>query len=582
MRYNRARMQQKKLWQIKPINEEAKDLSKDLKVSPLLANILINRNIENKQDGLYFLNPRLTELKDPTLMPGVSDAIPRVQQAISNKEKITIYGDYDVDGITSTTILLRLFKLYDCDVDFYIPHRVDEGYGLKTEAIKQIAENGTKLLITVDCGITCPEEVEFAKSLGVDVIITDHHQPAETLPLAVAIVHPSPYEPTEKTPCAGAMVAFKLAWAIANSYKTSEKVDQTTREFLIDATIFAAMGTVADVIELKGENRVICKFGLEQLGLSELPGIKALIDAAGITETKINSQHIGFGLAPMLNAAGRMGHARLAVELLTSDNEIRSIRIAEYLKKQNTQRRKHEQDIFKNACELVTALGFDHPDRKTLVLASDSWHRGVIGIVSSRLVDKYHRPTILINTANGKGCGSGRSIEGFNILGGITACSEHLVQFGGHDMAAGITIDTEKINDFAEAFEQYAQENLNEQKTQAKLNIDALCSIDDFNHHVIRELELLSPFGYGNPKPIFASKGVRTIAKPRKVGAKGNHLQLSIADNSGSIKCVGFNMSGLEKKIIESDFFHIAYEPKINNFNGNSNIEFILTDIQFD
>lgn len=573
-------MQHNKVWQIKPHHPKAKEYAQNWKVSPLTANLLLNRQIKNDKQGHTFLNPKLTHLQEPLNLSGVKEAVEIIAEAISKQSKITIYGDYDVDGITSTSILLRLFELFGISASFYIPHRIEEGYGLNNDSIKQIAEDGTELLITVDCGICAVKEVEFARSLGMKVIITDHHRPFEILPDADAIVHPCLSE--DKNTCAGAMVAFKLAWAVANHFKSGEKVNDKTRQFLLDCTVFAALGTVADVMDLTGENRIITSFGLGQLQTSELIGIKALIDVAGLKDKKLFSSHISFDLAPMLNAAGRMGHSRLAVELLTSQNQLKSYQIAQYLKEQNVQRRKYERDIFKKACEIISMLSLDHPDRRTIVLSSDQWHQGVIGIVAARLADKYLKPAILINTANGQGTGSGRSIEGFDILKAIEACSEHLVQYGGHQMAAGVTIQTEKINDFANAFEEFAVSNISSNIPKSILDIDALCQLNDFNHHIVREIQMLEPFGQGNPKPVFASKGVRLLNKPRKIGTKGDHIELALADNTGTMRAVGFNMAGYEKKLIETDFFNVAYEPKINTFNGNYSVELILADIQFE
>jgi single-stranded-DNA-specific exonuclease len=287
----------------------------------------------------------------------------------------------------------------------------------------------------------------------------------------------------------------------------------------------------------------------------------------------------------MLNAAGRMGHARLAVELLTSDSPIRSMQIAEYLKEQNNQRQQYERRIFKQACEMIVERDLNHPDRKSIVLASENWHTGVIGIVASRIVDKFYRPTIIINAGaceNGIVQGSGRSIPGFCLLSAIKACSKHLVSFGGHKMATGITIEAEKIDQFAAEFEAYAKQNLNENDVAAKLHIDALAQLDKFRKETVSELQLLGPFGQGNPEPIFATKGVRLAHPPRRVGSGREHLQLVITDNTAAVRCIGFRFGKLEKKLLENEFFNVAYQPQINTYNGNSNVEFVLTDIQFE
>ena len=579
-----ARMQQKE-WAVQSPDDRSAELARSLKVSPLVAQVLINRGITDAQTGVSFLRPKLTDLIDPAQMPGVEPATQRLKQAITNKEKITIYGDYDVDGITGTAILWQVLTLLGADVDYYIPHRIDEGYGLNTEAIQTLAKSGTKLMVTVDCGITAFNTAELAGQLGLDLIITDHHQPGCDLPKACAIVHPALEESYPNQDSAGAMVAFKLAWAIANEFNSGRKLEPGLREYMLSATSLAAMGTVADIVDLRGENRILTSYGLRALPDSKLSGIQALIETAGLTGRKLDSFHIGFRLAPMLNAAGRMGHARLAVELLTSDSHVRSMQIAEYLKEQNNQRQQCDRKIFKQACGMIVERGLNHPDCKSIVLASKDWHTGVIGIVASRVVDKFYRPTIMINAGdaeNGVAQGSGRSVPGFCLLSAIKACSQNLITFGGHKMAAGITIETDKIDLFAAEFEAYTKENLDEDEAVAKLHIDAVVALDAFRKETVNELQLLGPFGQGNPEPIFATKGVRLASPPRRVGAGRDHLQLAITDNTAAVRCIGFRFGKLEKKLLEHEFFNVAYRPQINTYNGNSNVEFTITDIQFD
>ena len=578
-----ARMQ-KKQWHILPVDSFAGQLACELKIPPLLAQVLINRGVKSPDEAKSFLTPKLNELIEPELMPGINAAVNRIEKAIKDKQKITIYGDYDVDGITAVAILLGLFKLLAADVDYYIPHRIDEGYGLNIEAVEQIAQSGAKLLISVDCGITAFESALAAKANGVDLIITDHHRlsPDGSLPEAIAIVHPNLDENYPAQAIAGATVAFKLAWAVINRFKGTGATPQHLRQFLINATIFAAMGTIADVIDMRGENRIISSFGLRAFGESGLPGMKALVNAANLTAQTIDSFHIGFCLAPMLNAAGRMGHAKLAVELLTCDNDISAIRIAEYLKQQNKQRQQLEKKIYRNACDMINSLGLDQAERKTIVLASSDWHTGVIGIVASRLVDKYYKPAILFNTAGGKSQGSARSIEGFDILEAITACSSELISFGGHSMAAGLTTDIGKIDRFAAAFENYAAENWNADEFVSKLDIDAVCKLADLSMPLVKSLTMLGPFGRGNRAPIFAARGVRLVASPRRVGQDGEHLQLAVCDSGASTRCIGFNMAHLEKKLLENEFFSIAFEPQIDNFYGEPSVQLVLNDIQFE
>ena len=588
-----ARMQ-KKRWVICPPDKCSEQLARTLKVSPLLAQVLINRKVCDARAGAVFLSPKLTELIAPGQMPGIKPAVQRLKQAIKNKEKITVYGDYDVDGITGVSILRQILTLLGANVDYYIPHRIDEGYGLNPEAVRSLAESGSKVLVTVDCGITAFSSAELARQLGVELIITDHHQPEEQLPEAAAIVHPALEESYPNQDSAGAMVAFKLAWAIADEFSSGQKLRSDLREFMLNATSLAAIGTVADIVDLRGENRVLTSYGLKVLPACKLCGIQALIDSAGLTGQGLDSFHIGFRLAPMLNAAGRMGHARLAVELLTSENPARAQQIAEYLKEQNTRRQLCERKIFKQACEMIVERGLDRPERRSIVLARENWHGGVLGIVASRIVETFYRPTVLISTPASDGGrrtteegpvpaqGSARSIPGFPLRSALQACSRHLVKFGGHKMAAGITIEPAKIDQFAAEFEAYAGSNLTQDDVIAKLHIDAVAPLAEFSKDLVGQLQVLGPFGAGNPEPVFATKGVRLACPPRKVGARLDHLQLAITDNSGSVRCIGFSMAQFDKKLLDREFFNVAYHPHINTYNGCSNVEFILADIQFD
>jgi len=568
-------------------------LAKSLKVSPLLAQILINRGITDASSGAAYLRPKLTELISAEQMPGAKAAARRIKQAVKNKEKIAVYGDYDVDGITGVAILWQLLTLLGAEVDYYIPHRIDEGYGLNEEAVRSLAESGTKLLITVDCGITAFGCSRLAGRLGLELIITDHHQPGGELPEAAGIVHPALEESYPNQDSSGSMVAFKLGWAIANEFNAGQKLEPGLREFMINATSLAAMGTIADIVDIRGENRILTSYGLKLLPDCGLAGVQALIESASLAGDELDSNTIGFRLAPMLNAAGRLGHARLAVELLTSENASHAMQIAEYLKGQNSKRQQYERKIFKQACEMIVTQHLDQPDRKSIVLTDDHWHGGVIGIVASRIVDKHHRPTIMISTrpgeapgrsrtVNGAAAGSARSIEGFDILSAINACSKHLISFGGHKMAAGITIQAERIAQFATDFEHYASQNLGEEDITGKLDIDATAALGQFSKEAVAELGMLAPFGRGNPEPIFATKGARLVSAPRRVGTAADHLQVAITDGTSSVRCIGFGMGALEKKLLSAEFFNVAYQPKINTYNGTSNVELVLSDIQFE
>ena len=571
----------KKIWNIRPPSGDGGQLARLLKISPITAQVLINRQITDAEQARAFLSPKLTDLIEPDKMPGIAPAVERIKRALADSERFAIYGDYDVDGITGVAILWHLLTILGGQVEYYIPHRIDEGYGLNAGAIKQLAQAGVKLIITVDCGITAAGEAALVKELGVELVITDHHQADGDLPQATAIVHPG-LEPYANPDSAGATVALKLAWALVNEYKTNGQTRSDLREFLLNATTLAAMGTIADVVDLRGENRILANYGLKALNQSKLVGISALIRSAQLDARSIDSYDIAFRLAPMLNAAGRMGHARLAVELLTSQSEMRCYQIAEYLKDQNNKRRQCQRKMFKQVRERITTAGLNHPDKKSIVLADDSWHTGVVGIVASRVVDQFFRPAILINTFEEIAQGSARSVEGFNIHAALSACSDHLVSFGGHEMAAGLKLGKDKVEAFAQEFEEYARQNINEEHLESRLNIDAVCSIRDLNVHVVKELLRLEPFGQGNPAPVFASRGVRLISPPRRVGVKGDHLQVSITDNTASVRCIGFGMGNLEKKVLEAEAFNIAYEAQIDTYNGGNSVQLVLQDIQFE
>ena len=572
---------QKKVWNIRPAAGGARELARVLKISPITAQVLINRQITDLEQARTFLSPKLTELIEPDKIPGITPAVERIKRALADSERIAIYGDYDVDGITGVAILWHLLTILGGSVEYYIPHRIDEGYGLNAGAVRQLAEAGVNLLITVDCGVTAAGEAALVKELGMELVITDHHQADADLPQAIAIVHPG-LEPYANPDSSGAAVALKLAWALVNEFKTNGRTRSDLREFLLNATTLAAMGTIADVVDLRGENRVLANYGLKALNQSKLVGIGALIRSAELDARSIDSYDIAFRLAPMLNAAGRMGHARLAVELLTSESEMRCYQIAEYLKDQNNRRRQCQRKIFKQVREMITTAGLNHPDRKSIVLADDSWHTGVVGIVASRVVDEFLRPAILINSSEDIAQGSARSIEGFNIHAALSACSEHLVSFGGHAMAAGLKIHKDKIESFTRSFEEYARQNIKEDSLEPKLDIDAVCSISDLNIHVVRELARLEPFGQGNPAPVFATEGVRCISPPRRVGARGDHLQVAISDNTGSVRCIGFRMGPMEKKVLEAETFNVAYEAQIDTYNGGKSVQFVLADMQFE
>lgn len=571
-----------KKWLAREVDQaHLSELADSLGISPVLAQVLLNREIVSPDKVRAFLRPSLKDLILPDKLLNIDIAVERVVRALEKKEKIVVYGDYDVDGITATSILCRLFDILGAEYNFYIPHRLEEGYGLNKAAIAEIAENGASLIITVDCGISSFGEIDYAKELGIDVIITDHHVPDDNLPDAVAVLHPMLGDyPTPKS--CGAMISMKLAWAICERYRNNGLSDEQCKKYLLIATDFASLGTVADVMPLTGENRALLSYGLNSLTMSSLAGIKALIGTAGLDGKSLDAIDLSFRLAPMLNAAGRLGHARLAVELLTTDSEIRALRIAEFLKDQNNQRKKMETQIFKEASHIITASGLDHPDKKSIVMAGDSWHLGVVGIVASRVIEKYFKPTILLNSDGEIAKGSARTVPGFNILNAIDSCSKHLMKYGGHAEAAGMTIKMAKLPEFINDFETYARANITDDHLIQKLNIEGEFCLKDFDFRTVDQLEKLSPFGNGNPRPIFVTRGVRLEGAPQKMGSGNEHIRFVIRDASGYMQCVGFNMVSIYNKLIESDYFSIAYEPRMNQYNGNRTPQFVVKDVNFD
>ena len=583
-------------WQIAPDWPGRGALARSLRVSPIVAQLLHHRNLDDPEAARRFLQPSLSDLIEPSTLPGATAAADRICRAVRDHEKIVIYGDYDVDGLTATAILWHCLKLAGAEADFYVPHRLEEGYGLNTQAITKLIEQGAKLIITVDCGISAVEPAKVAAAAGVDLIVTDHHLIDSDLPDCHCIVHPSlPGSSYPYRELSGAGVAFKLAWLLAQRFTVADgsspntspangsgiRVSDSFREFLVSATALVGLGTVADVVPLTGENRVLAAFGLKGLANSSQPGLQALLESAGLASAKLDAYDIGFKLAPRLNAAGRMGHAQLALELLTRASPDRAARIAKYLEQQNEQRRNVEKNIFGEATDQIAQRGLDKPDARAIVLASQGWHAGVIGIVASRIVDKYHRPTVMIAIEDGTGQGSARSIPGFNICNGFHACAKWLDRFGGHAMAAGLGISADNIEPFTQAFSEYAQQQLTPDMLTPKLQIDAAASLEMLTEELLLDLNKLAPFGQGNPRPMFATEGCTVLDEPRCVGKTSQTLQFAVARDGTTRKCVAFRKASLLKKLAACKTVSLAYRPILNNFNGRCTVDLQIEDMQF-
>jgi single-stranded-DNA-specific exonuclease len=579
-------------WNVAPADSSAAgELAARLKTSPLLAQVLLNRGLRDPDACNDFLRPSLRCLHDPFLIPNLPRAAERVARAIRDREKIVIYGDYDVDGITATAILWHAIKALGGVVEFYIPHRIEEGYGLNAEAVAHLCNDGAGLIVSVDCGVTAVEEVKVACERGVDVIVTDHHEwkcrdltPA--VPECYAVVHPRlPHDgPAYPNPLlCGAGVAFKLAWGVGKVMTGGQKVSDDFRSFLINAMALAALGTIADVVPLVGENRVIAHQGLVGLRESRLVGLRALIASAGLTGQTLDSFDVGFKLAPRLNACGRMGHARLAVEMLTTADERKATEVATYLEQQNRARQAIERKIFQQAVEQVTELKLDGDGCCAIVLGREDWHPGVIGIVASRLVDRYHRPAVMVALDNGHAQGSGRSIAGFHLSRALEACAEHLDGFGGHEMAAGLTLQTSKFEDFRQHFCRHASQCLTPDDLVPELRLDSLAELNQLTDALVSDLKRLGPFGHSNPRPLLCCRGLEIVAPPRRVGASGDHLQLMVRQGGAGygMKCIAFGYGPLFDRLTPGTVIDLAVEASINEYNGRRSVELEVKDVQF-
>jgi single-stranded-DNA-specific exonuclease len=561
----------------------------------LVERVLTARGLVGADDIERFLNPRLSHLHDPSLLAGADDAAARLVQAVRTGEPVVIYGDYDVDGVTACAILIRVIKSArpDANVSFHIPHRIDEGYGLNSEALRQIAANGTRLVITVDCGITAIEEANVARELGLDLIITDHHRwsapgSEAILPATLALVHPllpnrdgAPYPFGELS---GAGVAFKLAWRFATLWCNSEQVSEALRQTLLEMLPLAALGTIADVVPLVGENRIIARFGLKLIAKSPIVGLRALIEASDLDDKTIESESVGFVLAPRLNACGRLGHANEAAQLLITDDDDEADRIARNLARLNRERQKTERAIFEQAARMAEDLGMTADTRRIIVLAHESWHPGVVGIVCSRLVDRFGRPAVLL-TKQGATCkGSARSVDGFSIHDCIASAAPLLASFGGHDMAAGLSLDTCNFDAFVEALTAHANQRLQPDDLVSTVRIDTDASLHELELAVVHQLHELSPFGRSNPRPALRVGGMRLDEAPRQMGAHGKHLMLRFRQDADGqrrvIRGVWWNRGGLANDLAAGMYLDAVVEPKINHFNGNTSVEVEVRDVR--
>jgi len=570
-----------KEWVIAPEPQGSAQAARQWGVPPLVAQLLLNRGLSPQQPVGPFLSPQLKDIHEPRLLAGAAAAADRVVAAIQARQRIVIFGDYDVDGTAGVAILLHVLRAAEAQVSFYVPHRIDEGYGLNREAALKLVAEGAALIITVDCGISATTVAQDLRQAGVPLIITDHHTPGPELPEADVIVHPAVGGTYPNPDLCGAGVAFKLAWMIAQRLSGAPRVAPGWRQLLIDLLPLAALGTIADVVPLLGENRILARHGLSALSQTPWPGLRALIEAAGLNGARIDSYDVGFKLAPRINAAGRMGHARLAVELLTCETPERAREIALYLDDQNRQRQATETRLTREAGALVERDGLAGDAHRGIVLAGANWHAGVLGIVAAKLVDRYHRPAVLISLNGSEGQGSARSVRHFDMFAALHACREHLLAYGGHAMAAGLRIKSDCVPAFTEAFVAQANQALTGVDLVPKLRLDAAVDLTALTLTTAEVVANLGPFGTGNPKPRLATQWVELADEPRSVGREQNHLQAVFAQNGVQMRGIGFGLAPLLEDLKQHRRCRVAFEPMINDFNGRRSVEMRILDVQF-
>ncbi len=562
-----------KIWQHQnPDIDTSLTLAAELGITPLVARLLVNRGIKTVEEGKVYLHPTYADLHSPFDMADMEKAVERIRQAIKKGEQIYIYGDYDADGTTATALLVNAFRHIDFPVQYYIPNRYDEGYGLNEDAVKEIHNKGCSLMITVDCGITSINEVKLANELGMDVILTDHHQPPEDEPPpAYAIISPKvPGNEYPYTELAGVGLAFKVAQGLIGD-----------NDFLTSLLDLVVLGTVVDIAPLTGENRTLSRLGLAEINKRSRIGIQKLCDVAGFTDKQLAGRSLSFGLGPRLNAAGRLDTAKKVVELLTTESSEIAEQCASELDTCNQDRKNIENDIQESAVALLSK-DENFEQVKGLVVASDAWGKqaqGVVGIVASRLLEQYYRPIFVLAIDGNEATGSGRCIDGMNLADSLNSCSDLLIKHGGHKAAAGLTLKTKNIPKFKKAFNEYACENLNEKDLIPKLALDFETNLSSLSLETLEQFEILEPFGGENPAPRFVSRGLTIKGRPSLMGKEKQHFSMFVSDGSTPKKAIGWrkaqHVTTLSRPNISLD---IAFSPEINEFNNTRSVQLILEE----
>lgn len=552
--------------------QEIKALARDMKCPRLVAELLFRKNLRTPEQIEAFFHPQLNHQHDPFLFTDMDKAVNRILRAIENHEGITIYGDYDVDGTTATTLLYLGLKRLGAVIDFYIPHRMIDGYGLSLGSLDQIKDNGTSLIISVDCGVNALEEIEAINSKGMEIIITDHHNPKEELPRAFATINPKiPGCPYPFPHLAGVGVAFKLLMAIY------QRKGIENRENTLKYMDLVAVGTIADIVPLTGENRVFAHIGLQHLIEKKNKGLNALVQISGMNSKTLDTSDIVFGIAPRINAAGRMGSASIAVELLISLDDAKSHELAEIIERQNSLRQQEDQKTFHEACDIIEKKYKNIDATSCMVVSSDDWHPGVIGIVASKLVEKYYRPVVMISFKDGFGSGSGRSVADFDLFNALKHTEHNLHSFGGHKYAVGFTILQEYIDRFENELSRYVSEHLQIDQIRQPLEVDNVIELYDISDFLMTWIERFEPFGPENNRPTLVTHNVSVSNYPYTVGR--NHLKLKVVKDGVVLDLIGYNMGDYLPLLKKSTALDIAYTLEYNRFGNKNSIQGKLRDI---
>ena len=555
----------------------SKRLVDELGISPVLAEILVRRKIHSKDEARLYFRPMLDDLHDPYLMDGMDIAVNRIIKAVKSGEQLMVYGDYDVDGTNGVSLLWTFLSSIGANVRYYIPDRLTEGYGISNGGIDKAKAAGVSLLVSIDCGITAVKQVEHANSLGMDVIICDHHEPGELLPPALAILNP--LKPSCKYPfkyLCGCGVGFKLIQALSSDEFVQSKFGGGAEEQLASALDFVTLATTADIVPLVGENRTLVKLGLELMNTSPRPGIRALIETSGLKPGRITAGQIVFVLAPRINAVGRLGDAGRAVGLLTCTSYEEALQRAQVFEEENRNRRKIDEETFMQAQDLVER-NLDMKNDSAIILHQETWHPGVIGIVASRLVERYYRPTIMMTTIDGVVKGSARSVSGFDIYQALKKCEDKLLQFGGHKYAAGLAVAPDRIAEFKEAFSVVAKELLTDEILTPVVHIEAEIQLSELTPKFVRILSQFAPFGPQNMRPVFAARNLEVYGTPRIVG--NNHLRFKVRQQNRIFDAIGFNLGSLVDRL-NGKRIDLAFSLDEGDFAGESVPQLKIKDLK--